>query len=449
MKDRELVRLLRHTLVEQENVARMKRPSATRRDAAAERAAELRVELGSRIAAGTFETWDALGIDLDRVERRDRGAGSLYFDRSRDRWRCEITVDGRRTVKSHRTREAAEQWLADARQRIERGQDAAASDVTVTDWLTARLDAWSTRLRPKTLANHRYAVETWWTPNVGDVRLIALRKTDVERVISKMVAAGKAPNTVRINTSPLIKALSEAVADPHVGLSVNVAALADRPKIEQAESEFLTPDEARKVLATCADHEHYGDATATAMLLGLRRGEALGLTWDAVDLDADVPTVRIAKQVTIHPDTREVILEAGTKTGTKGQRTIPLPALAVEVLRRRRARQAEAQLRAGAGWSNSHGLVFTNGLGAPIHPDSLTKGSYSITKRAIGRRASPHALRHTAATLLHDAGVPMRTAQAILGHTTEAMTSRVYTHTLDHQLVEGMTALNDLLVREG
>jgi integrase len=444
LRDRELVRRLRHALAEHERVARMKRPSDSRRAHADTALAELRGELGRRLVDGTFDAWDALGIAAmpGDDDRRVQGAGSLYEDKARGRWVAELTVDGKRSRTIHRDRDAAEDWLREARQRIERGQSARASSTTVGEWLTARLDVWSMELRPSTIANHRAAVERWWLPSIGHVRLLALRQTDVEHVVKAMVSAGLSANSVRINTAPLIKALNEAVKDAHLGLTVNVAAHATKPKITSTESEYLTPDEARRVIAEATDAYH-GDAIVTAMLLGLRRGELLGLAWDRVELDADRPTVTINRQLIRGDD--GPVLESTTKTGDKGMRVVVLPPMAVDVLRRRRQRQRAERLAAGSAWRHEHNLVFTTATGSAVDPDALTKAVYRLTRKAIGRQVSAHALRHTAATLLHDAGVSMKVAQAILGHTTESMTSRVYTHTMDHQLDQAAALLNDLL----
>ena len=95
--------------------------------------------------------------------------------------------------------------------------------------------------------------------------------------------------------------------------------------------------------------------------------------------------------------------------------------------------------------ANPDGLVFTTPIGTTLRPDSFGRAVNRVTERAIGRRVGPHALRHTAATLLHEAGVSMKVAQVILGHTTDSMTSKVYTHTLDEQFDRAAAALDGLL----
>ena len=443
--DREVVRRLKLAVAEQHAVSMMKRPSPARRSEAEKVVTEWRTELGKRLMVGEFDAWEALGFELDNADRRERGAGSCYFDKARQRWIAEMTVNGRRTRRVHLTREGADAWLADGQERLGVGQSIEATTVTVAEWMELRLAVWETPLgrrgkplRPATMRNHRHAVDTWWKPNVGDRRLVALQRSDVERVMGAMNRAGLSPNSVRINTAPLMKALNDAILEGHLASNV---AKGLSPSPERKESDHLNPDEARRLLAG-APGQHYGAAVAMAMLTGMRRGELLGLAWDRVELDTDEPHFVVDRQLTRDRTNGGAILEATTKTGTKGKRTIPLAPMTVELLRSRKAAQAADQLKAGSAWSNPDGLVFTTGLGTPIDPDTFTKATYSVSLKVIGRRVSPHALRHTAASLLADAGVSMKVAQAILGHTTESMTSQVYTHTFDHQLVAGMGALD-------
>ena len=441
--DRQLARQLGDALRALARLEASRRPRAASLTAARANEQELRAEMGARITDGRWTTWDALGVSAaPDTERRSNGAGSVYEEKSRGRWVAELTVDGVRARKAAPTRQAAEQWLREARARAENGMDTRESPWTVATWLDHCLTVtWPTAgLRPRTLANHRHTVERWWTPNVGGVKLRALQPADVNRVIRKMQHADVdlSPNSVRVALAPLVKALNDAIRDGLV--TRNVASLTTKPRIvKRRPTRFLTPDEARTLLPACADAP-MGDAIATAMLLGLRRGEVLALSWPNVKLDAERPTVTICQMLTASEG-----LESTTKTGEDGVRTLVLPAAAVEVLRRRRDRQRFEERTAEDGWHNEHALVFTTPIGTPLRPDGFTRAVSKLTTEAIGRHVHPHALRHTAATLLAEAGVPMKVAQEILGHTTDSMTSRVYTHVLPEQHDRAAEALNALL----
>ena len=160
-----------------------------------------------------------------------------------------------------------------------------------------------------------------------------------------------------------------------------------------------------------------------ALSLGLRQGEALGLAWDAVDLDAGVLTVRQALQrLTGHG---LVMVEPKS---VAGRRSIALPAPLVEGLRAHRTAQREERLRAGSEWQDN-GLVFTQPNGKPVDPRTDNRAWKALLRDAGVRDARLHDARHTAATLLLLQGVDDRVVMEILGHSQLSMTAR-YQHVM-------------------
>ncbi len=163
---------------------------------------------------------------------------------------------------------------------------------------------------------------------------------------------------------------------------------------------------------------------SVAFALGLRQGEALGLPWSAVDLDAGTLTVRQALQrqagaglVFVEPKSRA------------GRRTISLPRPLVDALRTHRAAQLEERLRAGTEWQD-HGLVFTQPNGKPVDPRADHRAWKGLLSRAGVRPARLHDARHTSATVMLALGVPARVAMQILGHSQISLTLGTYSHVL-------------------
>ena len=104
-----------------------------------------------------------------------------------------------------------------------------------------------------------------------------------------------------------------------------------------------------------------------------------------------------------------------------------LPALAVEALRRQKGRQAAARLAAGTAWQDRAGLVFTDAVGRPLRPDAVS-AAFRSTARRLALPVRLHDLRHTAASLLLAAGVPLKVVSETLGHSSIAITADVYAH---------------------
>lgn len=161
---------------------------------------------------------------------------------------------------------------------------------------------------------------------------------------------------------------------------------------------------------------------SVALALGLRQGEALGLTWEDVDLDHGALTIRRALQ---RQTCRGLVLVAPKSRA--GRRVIPLPKELVQALRTHRTTQMQERLRAGSMW-HDRGFVFASPTGTPVDP----RNDHATWKRllvAAGvKPARLHDARHTAATLLLTQGVPARVAMEILGHSPIGLTLGTYTH---------------------
>jgi integrase len=154
----------------------------------------------------------------------------------------------------------------------------------------------------------------------------------------------------------------------------NVAALTDAPRRVRSERTPLTHEQVRAFLRA-AEGDTLEALYLTTALLGLRLGEGLGLRWQDVDLDGG--TLRI-RQTVQRVDGRLIIKEPKTE---KSRRTLTLPAVAVDALRRHHDRQTfEA---ANAKHWQDQGLVCPNATGGPREPSNVLK-RFKATLAAAG-----------------------------------------------------------------
>jgi len=160
-----------------------------------------------------------------------------------------------------------------------------------------------------------------------------------------------------------------------------------------------------------------------ALSLGLHQGEALGLPWDAVDLEAGTLTVRQRQR---QPGVGLVIV---VPKSAAGRRTITLPVSLRDALRGPRAEQAAERLAARSQWED-RGLVFAQANGKPIDPAADYKAWKALLQAASVRDARLHDARHTAASLLLLQRVPARVAMDVLGHSAIALTLNTYSHVM-------------------
>lgn len=174
---------------------------------------------------------------------------------------------------------------------------------------------------------------------------------------------------------------------------------------------------------------------------GLRRGEACGLRWTDVDLDAG--TLTVATQLT--QDGWSAVDESDPKTEA-GARVIALDSSTVSVLRSHRTAQSRERMQWGPAWADS-GRVFTREDGESLNPAWLTEAF----ERAVRDSGLPpirlHDLRHGAATLALAGGAEMKVVQDMLGHSSMSITSDTYTSVLPYVAREAAEAAAALVPR--
>ena len=180
----------------------------------------------------------------------------------------------------------------------------------------------------------------------------------------------------------------------------------------------LTGDEA-KLLLKAARSDRLFALYAVALALGLRRGEALGLRWQDVDLVDGVIFVRQSLQ---RLGGRLVF---GPVESDESERVIGLPAPCLAALREHKIRQEAERKVTGERWQD-FGLVFTTGHGTPIEPRNLNRHFVRLLDAAGLRRVRFHDLRHSCATLLDEQGVPIEKIQDVLGHSSPTITKLIY-----------------------
>jgi integrase len=255
-------------------------------------------------------------------------------------------------------------------------------------------------LAPLTYATYETLVRLYIVPGLGQIRLDRLRVRDVQTWLNSLAStcqccaqgkdarrAAKDPDRARCcakgecchgNASPrtikdlrtvLRSALSTAMSDELI--DKNVAALVKAPKIRQRKVVAWSSEEARQFLESArADNDSLYAVYVLILVLGLRKGEVLGLTWPAVDLPNQELTIGLQLQ-----RVRRELLLRETKTDSSDA-VLPLPDLCIAAIRLQAARQdaeRDAAAEAWRGKPDGEGLVFTGRYGTPIDPRTLNR----------------------------------------------------------------------------
>ena len=299
---------------------------------------------------------------------------------------------------------------------------------TVAEYLERWLGIHRQRIRERTYEQYASMVRRRIGPALGHLRLKELRADVLQQHFSNEVVAKRrdgrpGPLSVRsvgIEYAVLRRALNDAVRWEL--LPRNPLRAVDPSKAPKRELTVLTPDEAGKFLAALQGHRAY-PLFAVLLFTGLRIGEACGLRWKDVNLEASTMSVSHTLQYRKGQPTL-----GPTKTGHG--RSVALGPDLVMVLRHHRAEQAQERLAAGPLW-RPEGWVFTNAVGGPMHPSNLThRVFYPALDRAGLPRIRIHDLRHTMATLMLAGGIHPKVVQERLGHSAIHVTMDTYSHVL-------------------
>lgn len=379
-------------------------------------------------------------------KRRANGQGNVY-QRANGGWEARLSYldpdTGRRKRVSvyGRTQKSALAELDKVRDRINDGSPPRDATTTVAawsaHWRATTLAASSRKPATKELYGNLARKHIENAP-IGAVRLDRLRPSDIEKFILDMRAQTKpgkptddetkpppvralSDSTIRSAYTVLRSGLDGAVRDGL--LAKNPAAAVKRPSVERIEARHLDRDAVVKLLNAAKDSRYHAALVLIAST-GLRRGEALALKWDKVDLESGA--LRVAATIA-RVDGALTISEPKT---ARSRRLIPLSKPVVAMLREQRLRQKQERLRAGNQW-RENGLVFTTELGTPVDPRNLLRVIEAAAQAAGVESVVVHTLRHSAAAAWLEGGVHIKAVADLLGHSSISITGDIYGHAED------------------
>lgn len=337
--------------------------------------------------------------------RRSYGEGSLYWHEQSQRWVGLVSLgygpNGKRRVKwiSGKTKTQAKAKLREVQRAHDSGLVMGPHAYTVSEAVESWLELGLAGRGASTVANRRSLARTHVLPELGARPLGELTAEEVERWLTN-----RSKRLSRATVAQLLSILRQSIrrAQARDLVSRNVALLCDVPKGRPGRpSKSLNLDQAQRVLAAAAGTPMHA-YVVVSLLTGARTEELRALTWSHVDLDGKPP---------VKPATVELwrsVRADGETTTKKSRRTLELPALAVDVLRMHRRRQAEDRLLVGEQWFDGD-LVFTTQRGTALHAANVRRGFRAVAGAAGLSPGdwTPRELRHSYVSLLSNSGRPI------------------------------------------
>lgn len=237
------------------------------------------------------------------------------------------------------------------------------------------------------------------------------------------------PNTVIHYHAVIHSALKYAVKTDM--LIQNVADKVDRPRKNSFQPVFLSADEMQKMFEALRGTK-LELPVLVAAFYGLRRGEVVGLKWDAIDFERNTITIKHIVTNAKIDGKCEIVCADRAKTKSS-LRSLPLVSNIREKLLALREQQKENRRVCGNCYSKKYdGYVFVDAMGNIFNPRSVTANFSKLLEQNGLRHIRFHDLRHSCASLLLANDVPLKHIQEWLGHSDIGTTANIYSH-LDYK----------------
>jgi integrase len=360
-----------------------------------------------------------------------------------------------------KTAKQAAKTLADKRYEVAHGVSGKGDKVTLNQWF----DTWFKEykipnVKESSARTYKQWCEYYILPVLGNRKLSQIRPVHIQQFVNDMQEKALSVKTIHSIYDVLFDILK--IAENNELINRNPAKGVTLPKQEKEERRVLSVAEQSAFLAYLKNEKWLSHEPLFVVMLGtgLRVGEALGLTWDCIDFEHK--EIKIEKALVYGKCTSDGKYRFTWQTPktTSSRRTIPMVPEVEAALHRQRLAQAQYRLCVGGKWKPLEGfenLVFPNMSGRPYRETHIRDFIVAIIQdindeeTALAEKErrepvlmvhfSPHCLRHSFATRCFECGLPPKTVQTIMGHSSTAMTMDLYTHTTEAKKKEDMSKL--------
>jgi integrase len=371
------------------------------------------------------------------AKNRGHNEGSI-FKRGNNTWRAQITIQGKRLSFNGKSKKECQEWVKETLAQVDNGLIYKSAKLTLEEFMTDWLISVESSLRPNTYKQYRQITNQHILPYLGKIKLKDLNPADIQQRYNNMVKQGKGLRTVQITHAVIHRALGQAVKFGLISRNPDDATTPPKPKPK--EMKFYDQDQVQKLLLSAKSS---GDPNYSlyqlALSTGMRQAEILGLRW--TDLDIEQRSLQVHRQLTRKKGGGFEFTSPKTKAGI---RKLTLGQSTLEILHDHKQVQFLQIQNAGDAWQD-HDLIFTTLIGTPLDKYNLLKSFKKLVRKIGLPQIRFHDLRHTAASLMLNHGIPVIVVSKRLGHSKPSVTLDIYGHLIPSKQQEAALIMDELL----
>ncbi|QGP76879.1 tyrosine-type recombinase/integrase [Tetragenococcus halophilus] len=278
-------------------------------------------------------------------------------------------------------------------------------------------------------------------PKFGNKPLRKITITEIQKFANEKSKTHTQFKTFIFNISRIFKfAIKQGIVDKNPVDRIFMPR--KKEDFEKSKIKYFTQEQLNIFLTYAKEHENTKKFSFFYLMAntGTRQGELLGLQWKHVDFSSQ--TLKIRQTLAKGKNNRPYLEEPKNKNS---KRDIPLNNETIAILKHWRKIQREEMLLYGFNTMDKEQLVFSNRKNSFIEMSSPNYWVKCICKRSGLPQLSPHALRHTFATILISQGKDFKTVSELLGHTNISMTLDVYAGVYKEQKTDAVNVISSIL----
>jgi integrase len=357
------------------------------------------------------------------MARRGKNEGSI-FRKANGTWRAQVSLEGRRISHTASTRAECHDWLRKMLNQVDLGMTFHGRNMALNEYLNDWLATKKNSLKLNTAVQYERLLSLYVRPKLGRVKLKDLNLQLINHFYQSLVERGIGISSIGFTHKILHVAFEQAVINGIIGK--NPCHGASVPKLKREEMRILNEQQVGLFLVA-ASNSRYKTLYHLAVTTGMRISELRGLSW--TDVDWIRGTISVNRQI---QDIRGNGTISGEPKTRSGLRTILLGETTLNELKQQKMR-VEEESKSGNLWKDNN-LIFPSSGGTPLGLSHVHKDFVEVLSAANLQRIRFHDLRHTAASLMLNRGVPVLIVSKILGHSNPSVTLNIYAHsTLDMQ----------------